>query len=135
MKPEEIKKLTTIRKLKPEEIPFVCNSWIKSYASSPFNSLAGESYPSEKNKEILTILDISNTIVVTPTKHPDLIIGYIVFKDDILEFLYVKFAYRKQGFAKILWEEAGSPKQCTHWARGVDDFAEKYDLIYCLKEI
>jgi hypothetical protein len=132
MKPEEIKKISTVRKIKSSEIPFVCNSWIKSYANNPLNFLKGDDYPAEKHKEITAIIDHSDILIITPSNLPELIIGYIVYKDNILEFLYVKFAYRKQGFAKRLWEEAGGPRECTHWNPKADIFAGKYQLINCL---
>jgi GNAT superfamily N-acetyltransferase len=44
----------------------------------------------------------------------DQYLGFIVSKENVIHFIYVKEVFRKLGIGKLLWETAGKPKVYTH---------------------
>lgn len=95
----EIKETKNLSEL---EKPFVIDSWIKSYKNSHegrYQDLVNF------NKTycfiISRILEFENTKIIF-VKEKSFIIGYMVFSDNILHYLYIRRSQRKKGIGSSL---------------------------------
>ncbi len=89
-----------------------------------YESMEPIPYKSEKhfiNAELSSYLknqiENSRILIASPKEAPDLIIGYSIINGSILEFVYVKLAYRNHGIASLLTKNQGltsfNPKNLT----------------------
>lgn len=96
-----------IRDLAATDVPFVINSWLKSFRSSKWaGSLPNNVYWEAYHKAIEVILERSDTIVkiASLAENPDQILGYVVYCPDAVHYLYVKLSLRRHGIGRRLLE-------------------------------
>lgn len=104
------KPLWVLRPLTAEDIPFVFNSWLKSYRESPqVVGIPNTIFYDKFHKVIEEIIPKSVTIVAHDPEDPKLIYGYIVVeytgKDLVFHWAYVKHPFRGFGLGKALEQE------------------------------
>lgn len=99
--------------LRPPEagdLPFIFNSFLKSYRdSSAVSGIPNSIYYKEMHAIVERMLTRSNVVIVCDPGEPGIVFGYgvaEVVKDDlILHWLYVKHSFRNFGLAKEIERE------------------------------
>lgn len=129
-----------IRNVTNEDVPFIFNSWLKSFRETGFmaNGISNTVYYDGHHKIIQKILQRSEIWVACDERYPDQIFGYAVAEriDGIfvLHYVYVKHNFRKTGIAKVLLSmfkhDRDQASCCTHLTRLTDRFLMKYNMFY-----
>lgn len=127
------------RDLAEEDVPFVYNSWLKSFRNGTMcRNVDNSIYFFNHHKIIGQLLERSKVIVCCNSLDPKIIYGYLVFEDIdgqfVLHYIYVKNIYRKLGLARKLLEQSKhdfSVLGCyTHQTQVGVVKEEKYNLLY-----
>lgn len=129
-----------IRPPTDQDIPFIFNSWLKSFRETGFlcNPVSNTIYFDSHHKLIQKILKRATVFIACDERYPDQIFGYIVAeKIDgvfVLHYVYVKHNFRKSGIAKTLLNafdhDATIGSCCTHLTRVAERLILKYNVIY-----
>jgi len=128
-----------IREMETQDIPFVFNSWLKSYANSPTVKFVDRTiYFNEQHKVIERILVKQKTLIACDKDSPDNIFGYICFGElqnvFVVHYLYVKNIDRKLGIARQLLEatkhDFSTVFAFTHFTYAGLAVAEKFNGIF-----
>ena len=128
-----------LRKATEEDIPFIFNSWLKSYRKSEFaKDITATVYFSEHHKVLRRLIDTSQVIIACNQDSPDQIYGWICagMTDGIftLHYLYIKKPFRNFGIAKNLLNafehDPTFASVCTHVTRHGSKLASKYNFVY-----
>jgi len=97
-----------LRPPKKTDLPFIYNSWLRSYKDSPDNPIKGEAYYSYHKMLLISILSRSNISILCDPKDQDQIYGYAVyeFTDDsiVMHWLQIKHLWKQLGFARFILE-------------------------------
>lgn len=102
----------TVRPLEITEQAFVLSSWLRSYRNSRAASLVDNpTYFSGQSQVIIHLLDSCSCLVASDPEDKAIIWGFIVFRGDVMRYVYVKHLLRRNGIARVLWESAGKPRQ------------------------
>lgn len=110
--------LFAIRDALPDDVPFVFNSWLKSYRDSPMvKSIPNTIYYDEHHRVIERLLqspDIHAHVACNPEDHNQ-IYGYVIAEKHIdpdikcvsttFHWIYCKHPFRGNGIAKALYEK------------------------------
>lgn len=104
------KPLWSLRPLVPSDIPFVFNSWLKSYRESPqVVGVPNTVFYDKFHQVIEQILPKSVVIVAHDPEDQSIIYGYVVAeytgRDLVFHWVYVKHPFRNFGLAKALEQE------------------------------
>lgn len=98
-----------IRQSSEEDIPFIYNSWLKSYRKAHMNYLIpSDYYYSFYQKEIQRLMNNSQTLIVHAESDPTHIYGFLTYKlspigIQIAHYSYIKQPYRNMGlFGSLL---------------------------------
>lgn len=93
---------------KDKVLSFVYNSILKSNRSTGINtSIDNDIYYTEESKKLKNILNDSDVVVIVNKDDYDQFLGYCVYKDDTIHFVYVKYNFRKLGIVKDLVNSLG----------------------------
>lgn len=125
--------LFTIRPLSKEDVPFIYNSWLKSYRDSPMvKSIPNTIYYAEHHKVIENLLRQPGCLagVACNPEDANQIYGYVVgetlpgIPDPCLciHWVYCKHPFRGNGIAKALFQWIGQAKSnvYTHRVKNVE---------------
>jgi hypothetical protein len=95
--------IVTIRSYRSSDDPFIFSSWRNAvwFDSNKTDKIDSDFYH-KKTKEIRQCIEESKVNIASLKSDPDFLVGYAVIKDQVVEFVYVKLDYRKQGIATIL---------------------------------
>jgi GNAT superfamily N-acetyltransferase len=123
------------RNMSPGDRPFVASSWFESYwKATASQEMDFPVYRAAYPQRIDRALDIAQTLVVHSAEFPDEILGYAVFTPnpetsarDVLQYVYVKSVYRRQGIATGLIRRA---TKYTHKTRLGEKLLEKHDVTF-----
>lgn len=98
--------MISLRPYKLSDKNFICSSFINStYHNSIDRSVRicnKLTWASGMDKTINLSLESFDCIIAVPTDDQDLILGYALYKDNVLLYVYVKELFRKQGISKLL---------------------------------
>lgn len=128
-----------IRKANEEDIPFIFNSWLKSYRNSKFaKSITSTIYFTEHHKIIQSIVTKNEVLIACNNEDPSQVYGYCCagFTEGFftLHYIYVKHSFRGLGIAKVLMSkfnhDTSTASIYTHHTRVADKLAPKYNMIY-----
>lgn len=128
-----------IRSATEEDIPFICNAWLKSYRSGYLcREVANTIYFAEHHKLIDRLIKKSNVMIACNPEDPTQIFGFscneIVDNVYVLHFIYIKQTYRNLGIATHLLKNSGfNPKvgSChTHSNKVSVRLQAKYNSVY-----
>jgi GNAT superfamily N-acetyltransferase len=128
-----------IREAETKDVPFIFNSWLKSYRNSNFaRPLENTIYFSEHHKVIERVLQHHGVIIACNPEDPSQIYGFLCagYVDGILvlHYAYVKQPFRKLGIAKALLNCLEQPDDSailyTHQTRVAQTVAPRYNMIY-----
>lgn len=129
-----------IRKAIDVDVPFIFNSWLRSYKESYFaKGIAGSIYYTEHHKLIEQLLKSCTVYIACDNSDSSSIFGYICAEEIdgifVTHFIYVKETYRKLGVATMLVKHFGvTPGEkasiYTHKTKIGHSIAEKKHFIY-----
>jgi len=128
-----------LRQAHQGDVPFIFNSWLKSYRNSKFSkNIPTSVYFSEHHKVLEEIALNDQIYVACNTEDESQIFGYVAATEIdgifLLHYVYVKQPYRKIGLAKFMVESVRKKLDdlafCTHLSNTMEKTAEKYNLIY-----
>lgn len=105
-----------IRRHKKDDENFILNSWLKSARKhTEFYSVSNEIYFKEYAVIIQNYLTSCECFVLCDLLDQNNIYGYIVFDSEkkLIHFVYIKFPFRKFGFAKKLFELVAPDYEAT----------------------
>jgi GNAT superfamily N-acetyltransferase len=120
----------------PSDRPFVASSWFESYwKATASQEMDFPIYRAGYSQQIDRALNIAQTIIVHSAEFPDEILGYAVFTPnpetatrDVLQYVYVKSVYRRQGIASGLVRSRA--KYYTHKTRLGEKLLEKFHVAF-----
>lgn len=93
------------------DVPFVTNSWLTSFRKSAYTWGVGNSeYNAFHHKLLEALVPQSMLVVLCNRNNPDQILGWAVYQKLegdvlVLHYVYIKFAFRRNGFARCLVDE------------------------------
>ena len=128
-----------LRPMIEDDLPFLFNSWLKSYRFSHFGEkITTTIYFEDHHKVIDKILKNNQVIMACSPEDSSQLFGYIVAgrEDDILvlHFIYVKHTFRNMGIGKTLLDAVGHSSDVasvyTHHTRMADKLSSKYNFVY-----
>ena len=128
-----------LRPMIEDDLPFLFNSWLKSYRLSNFaEKITNTIYFEDHHKLIERIVENSNILMACNPSDPSQLYGYVVSGKEgdilILHFLYVKHTFRNMGIGKTLLDAVGHTSESasvyTHHTRMADKLASKHNLVY-----
>lgn len=113
---KSLKSQVQIRVATEADVPFIFNSWLKSFRGSvTAKSISNPVYFDFHHKTIEKILQKSNVLIACDAADPTQVFGYVVAQNiegvKVLHYAYVKFAFRGMGLCKLLLQDAGIDKQ------------------------
>lgn len=108
----------TFRPPTNEDLNFIVNSWLKSYREAQ-PAVPNAQYYEGQKRLILDLLSRCDTVLAVDPEAPSHVLGYLCYErgsPDVIHFVYVKFALRRNGLASLLVERAGISLPCivTH---------------------
>ncbi len=98
-----------VRGRRPEDEPFIYDSWMKSYRAAAANEgVPGKIYRRNQTDTIGKLLLRAETVVLCDVEHTDHILGYSVSELEpersVLHWMFVKFSFRRFGLARWMLE-------------------------------
>ena len=130
--------LYIIRKALPEDISFIYSSWLKSFRyGATANKLVRTDIFFTNYREVLdSILARSLTLVACLPDSPEVILGYMVYEEDIIHYCFIKHSFRRLGIASRLLEQTGlkdSEFKVTHRTNELSKILDSLILVKGLK--
>lgn len=119
--------MLSTRNGKPEDRAFVVSTMIKSLRSGChlYRKIDKDAYQENYNKIVDKLLDTAKLTVVCLTEDADVIIGYAIRRDSVLDYVYVKHLWRGKGIARSLCSEI---KTCSHLTSLVEPVIIKHGI-------
>ena len=106
----ELAKLVSFRPLEPGDVPFVMDSWLKSYRTSPWAGVVPNNRYFEVYGEAITgLLARGAKVHIACAGHDRTkILGWLCSEDvhggQVIHYVYVKDPYRRKGLGHSLME-------------------------------
>ncbi len=105
-----------------DDLPFIFSTWLRSYRhSSQFaKKISNTTFFTWHHRAIERFIERGGRVLIAhAVGEPDVILGYLCAESDnsIIQYVYVKKAFRKMGIAKELFKNSGinNNAQFTHW--------------------
>lgn len=134
--PEPLKSQVQIRAATEADVPFIFNSWLKSYRNS-LKTVSNAVYFNGHHKVIEALLATSTVSVACDTSDNTQLFGYLVHEEVdgvvIVHYAYVKHPFRKLGILKQLLGSAniiGKSGFYTHQTSGATKLADKMNFVF-----
>ena len=136
---EKVKDKIRLRTATEEDVPFIMNSWLKSFRGSMFaRNVINTVYFTEHHKLIERLLKSSSVIIACNDEDSSQVYGWICAEevDGIfcLHYVYIKHAFRNLGIGKLLFDvfkhDMSTAGIYTHYTRIADKLAAKYNMLY-----
>jgi ribosomal protein S18 acetylase RimI-like enzyme len=128
--------LIEIRPATERDLPFIFSSWLRSYRNeSKFaRNISSSVFYEWHHKVIERFFERDRVALIAHAPgEPEVILGYLCAESsgNIIQYIYVKKAFRKMGIAKKLYEHAKIKDGCefTHWTTDVNWIMKKTDLL------
>ena len=116
-----------IRSQREDDTAFILSSWLKSYRQSPLVRLVdNDIYYREQAKLVMSALEGSVCLLAVDPEDNDVIWGFIVFRVNRVEYIYVKHLMRLNGIAKQLWIAADRPLVANCLTHAGESILRKY---------
>ena len=114
-----------------EDSSFIVASWLSSVKKHLDKDIPYDIRHNEYKNLIQTVLsNDTNVIVAVSPEDDDYINGYAVYNHDVLHYIYVRYALRRQGLATFLMESIIEPKYITHkplwYYKAKDELKKKF---------
>jgi len=133
-----IKNQPVLRQMRESDKAMIIDSWLRSGLQYPiFASDVGRPpirlkpphglLLSQNRTFLQKILPLTSVAVLCDPEDSDHIIGWICYEEDCLHFIFVKYNFRRLGFANELMEKANLPVECeVSWRTPALNFFKKY---------
>tara|TARA_R110002167_G_C12560091_1_gene641709 strand:- start:367 stop:825 length:459 start_codon:yes stop_codon:yes gene_type:complete len=128
-----------LRPLIEDDLPFLYNSWLKSYRFSHYaEKITNTIYFEDHHKLIERIIKDCKVLIACNPSDPSQLYGYIVVGEEegilVVHFIYVKHTFRNMGIGKTLLDAVGHSSDTasvyTHHTRMADKLASKHNFVY-----
>lgn len=108
---QSLKSQVQIRNATEADVPFIFNSWLKSYrGSSSAKAVSNPVYFEFQHKAIEKLLQRSQVFMLCSAEDSTQVYGYIVTEEveqvPIMHYCYVKYAFRGMGLCSALMKHA-----------------------------
>jgi hypothetical protein len=82
----------------------IASTWLKGarYGNDFFKAVDSKVYYEEYSQVLTAKLSVGSIIIVCLAEDPEVIIGYVAYRPGIIDWLYVKTAFRSQGIARSM---------------------------------
>lgn len=99
-----------IRKAEKTDEAFIYSTWLRGlyYGNPWFREIDQETFFSKYHGVIENVLSKASVDVACLEEDPDTVLGYVVYRGPILDWVFVKKSFRKFGIARKL-----APKNIT----------------------
>lgn len=101
--------LVKIRSYEPDDKNFIYTSWLRGlrFGNDFFREIDSDVYYREMQKTVDTILALKDTKVDVACliEDPRVILGYVVNRPDVLDWVFVKLPWRRMGVARTLLKD------------------------------
>lgn len=105
----------TLRGPNQKDSSFIVSSWLRSTREQADSDIELDVHYKDYRQFILNLLETDPIILIACSKEdPDYIMGYAVHDDNVLYYMYVRYALRRQGVGKKLLKEMGDITHITH---------------------
>lgn len=96
--------MLTIRPGQDSDRPFIVSTMLKSLRSGChlYRKMDKIAFSHNYNQIVDRLLNTAEVRVACLTEDPDIIIGYAICRDSVLDYVYVKSLWRQKGIAKSL---------------------------------
>lgn len=120
-----------VRQATIDDMPFVMASWFESFWKRTARHISPEfdSFKFHYGALMQRIAESSAIPVVFISTVPDEIVGYAIHSGPVLHYVYVKSAYRRNGFADTLMQHI-KPAIHTHYTSAFKKLAVKHKTTY-----
>lgn len=113
---QSLKSQVQLRNAIEADVPFIFNSWLKSYrGANSVKSVSNPVYFEFQHKTIEKLLQRSQVYVLCSPEDSSQVFGYIVCEKveeiPVLHYAYIKYAFRGMGLCRLLMQHAGLDKQ------------------------
>lgn len=113
---QNLKSQVQIRNATEADVPFIFNSWLKSYRSAlAVKTVSNPVYFEFQHKAIEKLLQRSQVHMLCSPDDASQVFGYVVCEKveeiPVLHYAYIKYAFRGMGLCKLLMQHAGLDKQ------------------------
>lgn len=131
-----LKSQVLIRDASEADVPFIFNSWLKSYRNASLcRSITNPVYFTFQHQLIEELLKHSFVKVVHTASDPNQLLAYLVYSEvegiKIVHYAYVKHAFRNMGICSMLLQDAAiAGGFYTHETPSGARAAEKRQLVY-----
>lgn len=123
-----------LRPVGSNDFSFIFSSWLKSFKGSDrVKHLKDSEYYAVQKSIVKDLLETCDIIIACSPEDTDQVFGYIVYKDSVVHYIYVKFFFRLFGLAKILFNTALHSKEdvrVTHLTAAGNTIRNKYGFKY-----
>ena len=111
-----LKSQVQIRSATEADVPFIFNSWLKSYKGShAVKAISAPVYFDFHHRAIEKLLQRSQVLVLCSPDDSTQVFGYLVHESvesvPVVHYAYVKYAFRGMGLCSMLLKQAGLEKQ------------------------
>lgn len=106
--------MISVRHAEPGDMAFVRSAWFQSFWHETMREkeITFEDYKVGQNRRMDRLIDAGETLVAYAADVPDEILGFAVFGDDTLHYVYVKTVYRRRGIATGLIRSRAKSYSC-----------------------
>lgn len=128
-----------IRSATEADVPFIFNSWLKSYrGANAVKSVSNPVYFEFQHKTIEKLLQRSQVYMLCSPDDSSQVFGYVVCEKieeiPVLHYAYVKYAFRGMGLCKLLMQHAGLDKHVggfyTHETHATNKLLSNGKFVY-----
>jgi hypothetical protein len=93
-----------IRDLREEDLPLIYSTWLLGlyHGCEWFGRIKKDSFFRNYKAFLEKRLLSCQVKVASLTEDPDVILGYVCYRENVLDWIFVKKAWRKMGIAKML---------------------------------
>lgn len=121
--------LLTIRKMEEGDRPFIYGTMLRGlyHGCDLYNEIEPNAFYDNYGKIIDKLLATADVQVSCLTDTPDVILGYSIRRGEILDWVFVKKAWRNYGIGRSLTSEIST---CTHLTNVGLSIKKKKNIIY-----
>jgi len=120
----------TIRNAEPTDMNLIISTYLKGakYGSDYFKAIDEETFYQNYGSFVENRVRNANVIVCCLEEDADVIVGYLVHRGPVIDWLYVKTAFRRQGVANSLLKLI-EPAYTTGYSKAGAAIAKKKKVI------
>lgn len=111
---------------------FIYSTWLRGvyFGNDWFREIPSDIFYKNYQIYIDKILQRPDTkiLIACLLDDKDVILGYVVFENDIIHYVFVKESWRKMGIAKLLSPD--NLKWCTHLTPSGSYLRKKYNIVF-----